>query len=110
MPLDINSASARVTRNLCSTEDSIDTALVEATALLHSAAIARRDISGVGGATAQGAMIRLSKIVSSLVDVQGDAKRAHAQLLGIAHELGATEQPGCPDYIVTTGDHKQAAA
>lgn len=111
MPLDRLSATARLGRQMRDAETSLASSLIETTALLHSAAIARADIPEVSFAETQEAMLRLNKMVAGLLSVQGDAARAHGQLLDIHRELAGPETPEkCPDYFLTGAEHGSQAA
>lgn len=96
MPLDINTATARLAREVGQTEASIADALVAASSLLHSASLAGRDIDDAPVLQSQSALLHLSKMVASLVDARSEVLRAHGQLLDIGREMGATESPYCP--------------
>ncbi len=110
--LDLNSATARLARQMQSTERAIDNALVETTALAHSAALTLRDVTGAPPVAAQALLQRIHKSVAGLIETRGDAARVHGQLREIGREMGGTEEPHCPDYVFTTGevDAKQKIA
>jgi hypothetical protein len=109
MPLDINTATARLVREMDQTETTIADALVAASALLHSAILAGRDISGAPEMKSQSALLHLSKMVTSLVDARGEAMRVHGQLLDIGREMGATESPYCPPRNAIEDEQQKAA-
>jgi hypothetical protein len=102
--LDINSATARLARQMQSSERAVIDALIETTALAHTAAMALRDVSGAPPVAAQAALLRLSKTIESLVVARGDAARVHGQLREIGREMGATEEPTCPDEAFTSAE------
>lgn len=102
MSLDINVATARLTRQMRESERAVADALVAITDLMQTAAQARRDVAADPVAT-HAAMLRLSKMASGILGVQADAMRAHGMLLDIAVETGATEEPDCPDGVFTRG-------
>lgn len=111
MPLDRNSATARLGRQMQAAERSISSSLLETTALLHSAAMAQADVDDAPTVESHAALLRLNKMVSGLLAVQGDATRAHGQLLDIQRELAGPEEPTeCPDELFTTGECENAAA
>lgn len=108
--LNLDIATARIVREMRVSESAIDDALVTTTALLHSAALALREIDGAKSAKSQAALGRMHKMIADLVCVQNDAMRTHVQLLDIAREMGATEQPTCPDYLAPAGQDDAAIA
>lgn len=111
MSLSKNTAFARLSREMNASEQCVADALVASSALLHSAALAYRDIGGVSAVEAQRTFARLLKMNSGLIEVQGEAMRAHGQLMDIARETGATEEPTCPDQgTFTTGEGVLRAA
>ena len=110
MSLTLPIASARLGREMLDAENKIADALVSTAALLHSAALAHRDVGGTSPAKTQQTFARLLKKNSDLVDAQGEAMRVHGQLLDHAVETGATEQPTCPDKPFTSAELQSAAA
>ena len=112
MSLDVNSATARLSRQMRDSENAIADALVATTSLLHTAAVARRDVAESNPATSHATLLRIGKMTDGLLAAQGDALRVHGQLIDIARETGATEEPHCPDYGLTSGevDQKNIAA
>ena len=105
MPLTKDTALARIGREMSATEQAVTDALVSSTALLHSAALAHREVGEGSPADIQKTFARLLKLNSGLVEAQGEAMRVHGQLMDIARETGATEQPTCPDKgAFTTGE------
>lgn len=106
--LDRHAATARLTRKMKSTESAISNALVETLGLMHSAAIAQRDVRP-DPAESQAALLRLNKLVDDLLSAQSDALRAHGQLAAISREVNGPEEPTCPDdYVFTTGQAANA--
>ena len=100
MSLDQSSATARLGRHMRETEAALANSLVATTALIHSAAMARADVSGAPFAETQEALLRMNKMIAGLLAVQGDAARAHGQLVGINREMAGPETPeDCPDYL-----------
>lgn len=97
--LTIHNATARIARQVNASETTLDEALVEVSALLHSAAIAQKAFSDAPATRVQSALLHLTKTMTSLVEARGQILRTHTQLLDIAREMGATELPECPDYI-----------
>ena len=109
MSLDINAATARLTREMDASETIIADALVAAASLLHTAAIATRDNASAPAAKVQSTFIHLNKMVSGLIEARGEALRVHGQLLDIGREMGATESPYCPPKSVVESDSQRAA-
>ena len=101
--LDRNSATARLTRQMQSTESAGADALIQTLSLMHTAAVAQRDIRSAPEVS-QAAMIRMSKLVDGLVAAQSDTLRVHGQLVQISREVNGPEEPTCPDKeFFTTG-------
>lgn len=102
--LDINSATARIARQIQSTEQAVANALVETTALAHSAAVALRDVGGAPQAAAHGILQRMNSTISDLISASGNSARVHGQLKLISREMGATEEPSCPEMPFKTAE------
>jgi len=97
MSLTLDAATARLAREMSASETAIDDALVSATSLMHSAALAQREFAHLAPAVrSQSTMLHLSKLMSGLIEARGEALRVHGQLLDIGREMGATESPYCP--------------
>jgi hypothetical protein len=109
MPLEMNAATARLVREMGVSEHMIADALVATTALLHSAALASRDVPDAPALKSQSAFLHLDKMVASLIDARGEAMRVHAQLLEIGREMGATETPYCPPTKALEAEQQIAA-
>lgn len=106
--LDRHAATARLTRQMRATENAVSNALVETLALMHSAAIAQRDVKAEP-AKSQAALLRLSRLVDGLLAAQSDTLRAHSQLADISREVNGPEEPTCPDPdFFTTGQAANA--
>lgn len=101
--LDRHAAVARLSREMSSSEQSIATALVDATALLHSCALAARD-NTAPAALVHAAFQRVQKVTGALVEARGEAARTHGALLDIHRATCGTEEPTCPDNGFTTGE------
>lgn len=105
--LDTHSATARLVRQMKSTESAVSNALVEAIGLMHTAAIAQRDVKAPAADT-QAAMLRMTKLVEGLVSAQGDTMRVHGQLKTVSREVNGTPETGgppepeCPDEPLFT--------
>lgn len=96
MSLTLTAATARLVREMETSELAIADALVATSALMHSAALAQREFAEAPTVKTQSALIHINKTLTGLVDAQVEAKRVHSQLLDIAREMGATEVPFCP--------------
>lgn len=108
--LTLHNATARIARQVTSSETALNDALVEITALLNSAAIVQKDFPDAPAVQVQSTLKHLGKTMLSLVEARGEILRAHGQLLDIAREMGATERPECPDYLKrATIEQEQAA-
>ncbi|MDP4574114.1 hypothetical protein Q9K02_03035 [Qipengyuania sp. G39] len=105
MPLKKTTAFARIGREMSATEQAVADAIVAASALMHSAALAHRDVGEGSPVEVQKTFMRLLKLNGGLIEAQGEALRVHDQLMDIARETGATEQPTCPEKeIIYTGE------
>jgi hypothetical protein len=109
MSLTIDAATARIARELHASEAMIGDALVSAAALLHSAALADRDLCEAPVRKSQSALIHLNKMLAGLIEARGEAMRAHSQLRDIGREMGATEIPYCPPVEGTLVEHLKVA-
>lgn len=108
--LTVHNATARIARQVTDSEATLDEALVQISALLHSAAIAQKEFPGAPTLRVQSTLLHLGKTMTCLVEARGEIVRAHGQLLDIAREMGATELPECPDYIKKGSIDEQQAA
>jgi hypothetical protein len=109
MTLNVNAATARLSRELDTTETTIAEALVASASLLHTAAVASRDNSEAPVLKAQSALMHLNKMISGLIEARAEALRVHGQLLDIGREMGATESPYCPPKnAVEDSEHRAA--
>ena len=108
MSLSIDAASARIVRELKSSEETISNALVAASALLHSAALADHDISDVPEVKVQSVLLHLNKMIHGLIEARGEARRVHGQLLDIGQAIGATETPYCPPKTAVIAEQRAA--
>lgn len=109
MSLDLNSATARLAREMGNSETAIADALVASAALLHSAALASSAFADAPALRSQAALLHINKLIASLVEARGEAMRVHGQLVDISREMGATEIPWCPDPKAIADDDRQAA-
>lgn len=108
--LNIHNATARIARQVTDSEATLDEALVQISALLHSAAIAQKEFTNAPTLRVQSTLLHLGKTMTCLVEARGEMVRAHSQLLDIAREMGATERPYCPDHRgQREADERQAA-
>lgn len=109
MSLTTDAATARLARELHASEGTISQALVAASALLHTAALAEQDIPDAPALKVQSALLHLNKMIHGLIEVRGEAMRVHGQLLDIGREMGATETPYCPPNTAELSDQQRAA-
>lgn len=109
MSFDMNAATARLAREMGQSESMIAEALVAATSLLHTAALASREFSDAPALRTQAAFLHLNKMVTGLVEARGEAMRVHGQLFDIGREMGATEIPWCPEEKAIGNEERQAA-
>ncbi|RNJ62763.1 MAG: hypothetical protein EDM03_08925 [Porphyrobacter sp. IPPAS B-1204] len=109
MSLTIDAATARIVRELHASEATICDALVAASALMHSTALADSQFAEVPALKSQSALLHLNKMLSGLIEARGEALRAHSQLLDIGREMGATESPYCPPRNSLEAEQLQAA-
>ncbi|MGB3473009.1 MAG: hypothetical protein WBA51_19505 [Erythrobacter sp.] len=110
MSFTLDAATARLMREMGSSETTVIDALVASTALMHSAVLAQQHFPDAPHAKAQSALVHLNKMVAGLVEAQGEARRVHSQLLDIAREMGATESPDCPKHAMDTAAPTAKAA
>lgn len=108
MSLDLNAATARLVREMGQSEAAIADALVSATALLHSAALASREFTDAPALRTQSTFLHLNKMLGGLVEARGEALRVHSQLLDIGREMGATEDPWCPETKAVEDERRAA--
>lgn len=109
MSITIDAATARLIREMGASESALDDALINTISLMHTAALAQREFSNAPMAKSQSTMLRLTKLVSGLVEARGEASRVHGQLLDIGREMGATESPYCPDAEAFSVEQHKAA-
>lgn len=109
MSLTIDAATARIVRELHASEATINDALVAASALMHSAALADSKFADVPALKSQSALVHLNKMLTGLIEARGEALRAHSQLRDIGREMGATESPYCPPRNALETDQLQVA-
>jgi hypothetical protein len=108
MSLTKDTATARLIREMNASESTIADALVAATSLMHTAAIAQSEVADVPALETQSALIHLNKLLGELIGARGEAMRVHSKLLDIGREMGATETPYCPDAVLPTQHHQAA--
>lgn len=109
MTMNLHNATVRLAREMDESETQLAEALVSATALMHSAALALRDVPDAPKLRAQAALLHMNKLVAGLVDANGEAARVHNQLLDLAREMGATEVWYCPPKSETAPSVDKAA-
>jgi hypothetical protein len=105
MGMNIDSAQARISRELVEAEQAVDDALIKQSLLFTSIVSARRDL-GLASTTGQEALMRLSKSQQSLLSAVGDLARVHGQMLVIVDDIRgdlASPPPGCGGQQTKTG-------
>lgn len=102
-----DAATARLIREIGVSEATIAEALVAATSLMHTAAIAQNEFDDAPALQTQAALMHLNKLLGGLIDARGEALRVHNKLLDIGREMGATETPFCPK-VSGEGRHQAA--
>lgn len=107
--IDRNSATARITRQMKSAEGAVSDALCASLALMHSAALAQRDL-GAAPVRSHLALKSMEKLVGGLLSAQEDALKIHGQLVNISREVNGPEEPTCPDEKFFTTSEQAAAA
>lgn len=109
--LNRHAATARLARQIRSTESAVTQAFVETTGLLHTAALAQQEVGGAPHSEAHAFFLRLNKMVGELVGVQADARRSHGQLIDISRVVNGPETPEeCPDDLFTGAELVSDAA
>lgn len=93
--LDRHSATARLAAQMSATEDAVSAALIEALSLMNTAALAQRDVAADPVQT-QTALLRMNKLVESLIAAQSEAMRTHGQLSDVSKIVNGAEEPYCP--------------
>lgn len=107
--IDRNSATARITRQMKSAESAVSDALCESLGLMHSAALAQRDVRGAP-VRSHLALKSMEKLIAGLLSAQEDALKIHGQLANISREVNGPEEPTCPDEQFFTTSEQDAAA
>ena len=108
--LDRHTATVRLARQMVSAERSISDALVETTALLHTAALAQHDVEAPFALTQQ-PLLRMQKMLDGVITARGAAAQTHAGLLEVSREVMGPETPeDCPDLGRTSGELTLRAA
>lgn len=83
MPMKLNVAVARLSREVPNAETSLDDALMSVSSLMLSMVQARKE-TGVPPSTGQATIVRLAKAQMSLVSVSSDVLRVHSDLAQFA--------------------------
>lgn len=110
MPLNHHTAALRLTREMKQSEQAIADALVATASLMHSAALAHRDAGGADPVKALATFKRIQNMTGSLIETQREAVRTHSLLLDIGVEVGAFEEPTCPEHTFTGAELEADAA
>ena len=100
----IQIAATRLQRDVRIAEDSLTQALVDTTALLHSAALARRDVPMDNKAIGAAPLLRMHRALGGIIGASNDMVRAHGGLLEVAVEVGIMDEPTCPDVHFASAD------
>ena len=100
--LNSTAATARLSREVIASEQSVASALVDATALMYSCALAARD-NDAPAAQVQATFMRAQKLTSALLEARGEAARTHGALLEIYREVCGTEVPGGCEKVAEHG-------
>jgi hypothetical protein len=109
MPLNKEAAAARLIREMGASETTIADALVAASSLMHTAALAQSEFADAPALQTQSALLHLNKLLGGLIDARGEAMRVHSQLLDLGREMGATESPFCPKNTGLNSQSQRAA-
>lgn len=95
MPMNINVARVRISRELGEAEIALNAALLKQSELFTSLLTARRDATD-RQFEGQETLVRLSRSQQSLLSAGSDLARVHGRLLEINREMGGTASD-CPD-------------
>lgn len=96
MPFTIQTAAARLSRQVPEAEAAIDDAMLKLTDVIATSIGARRD-TGFREAVGQAAIGRLHRALGSMISVQADLLRAHGNMATLGFETGIMDEPTCPD-------------
>lgn len=108
--LDRHTATARLGRQMRATEKALSEALVETTALIHTAALAQLDVSAPA-TLSYAPLRRMQKMLDGVLTAQADAARVHGHLVDVSKVVNGPETPDCPDEtFFTTGTSESRAA
>lgn len=110
MSLDLNTATARIARQLRDAEQATDQAIIKSAELMATLVKARAD-SGVVVHTGQRALIRLVRAQQALVDGSSGIFRVHDEMAGIGKTLGIFDEPNStpPSKLVAADLDSRAA-
>ena len=70
--LNIHNATVRIARQVTDSETTLDEALVQISALLHSAAIAQKEFTNAPTLRVQSTLLHLGKTMTCLVEARGE--------------------------------------
>jgi hypothetical protein len=93
--MNVDSAQARIARELIDAELAVDEALIKQSMLFTSLVTARRDL-GLASTTGQEALLRLAKSQQSLLTAGGDLARVHGQMRAVGTEITGELVSDCP--------------
>lgn len=101
MALTLPLAKIRIARDVANAESAIARAMVDVTALAHSAALAEAEIGGASPTASHMALKSLHASLGGLIEVRANMQRCHGALRDIARETATTEEPnGCPPMAI----------
>lgn len=96
MSMNTTSATARLQRELPEAEAAINTAMLQVSATLHAAIVAKHDTRHTSS-TAHAALLRMHRSVGELINASSELRRAHGELVKVGVEVGTMDEPTCPD-------------
>ena len=98
MPIEVAPIIARLQTDVPVAEAILDDAMIAVLSLTTSVVTARRDTAGVPAAKGHAMIQRLAKAQMSLVDISGDVRRVHGELVTIGRETAGYDlHQDCPE-------------
>ncbi|MBO6526415.1 hypothetical protein [Erythrobacter sp.] len=101
MAMTLAAATARLTRDINSSEDQIAKAVAAVGETVNALSLAQIDVPGAPKAEAHGAMLRLLSAQRKIAAAQSEMLRAHHQLSKIGETMTG-EEPWCPSDPLTS--------
>jgi len=95
MSMTVNTALARLSRQVPQAEEDIDQALISLSSLLTTMVTARRDTATSGG-NSQIAVQQVARAIEGLVTASAEMARAHGSLRKVSVEKGIGDLEPCP--------------